>query len=87
MRVIYSDNFKQSVEKLPKEIKRLLVKKLKLMIENPSHPSLRVKKLKGRKDGIFEASINMDIRMTWEYIDNGILLRNIGEHDETLKNP
>ena len=87
MRVVYSDDFKQNVEKLPKDIKRQLVKKLDLMLENPRHPSLRVRKLKGRKDGTFEASINMEIRMTWEYIEDGIFLRNIGEHDETLKNP
>ena len=87
MKVVYSENFKKNVEKLPIDIKRQLKKKLEIMLENPRHPSLRIKKLKGRKDGIFEASINMDIRMTWEYIDDGILLRNIGEHDETLKNP
>jgi len=87
MKVVYSENFRQNVYKLPIEIKRQLKKKLELMIDNPRHPSLRVKKLKGRKDGVFEASINMDIRMTWEYIDGGILLRNIGEHDVTLKNP
>lgn len=87
MKVVYSDNFKKNVEKLPIEIKRQLKKKLEIMFENPRHSSLRVKKLKGRKDGLFEASINMDIRMTWEYVDGGILLRNIGEHDETLKNP
>jgi mRNA-degrading endonuclease YafQ of YafQ-DinJ toxin-antitoxin module len=87
MKVVYSENFKKNVEKLPIEIKRQLKKKLEIMLENPRHPSLRVKKLKGRKDGVFEASINMDIRMTWEYVDGGILLRNIGEHEETLKNP
>lgn len=87
MKVVYSESFKKNVEKLPIDIKRQLKKKLEIMLENPRHPSLRIKKLKGRKDGIFGASINMDIRMTWEYIDDGILLRNIGEHDETLKNP
>jgi hypothetical protein len=29
----------------------------------------------------------MSIRMTWEYFEDGILLRNIGEHDRTLKRP
>lgn len=32
-------------------------------------------------------TITMGIRMTWEFIDDGILLRNIGEHDKTLKKP
>jgi len=25
--------------------------------------------------------------MTWEYFEDGILLRNIGEHDKTLNKP
>ena len=29
----------------------------------------------------------MGIRMTWQYTDDGVLLRNIGEHDKTFKNP
>jgi hypothetical protein len=60
--------------------------KLKLMSENPMHPSLCTKRVQGTQN-IFEASINAGIRMTWQYIENGILLRNIGKHDETLKNP
>jgi mRNA interferase RelE/StbE len=87
MRVIYSENFRRSVEKMPIEVKKQLKKKLSIMIENPRHASLRTKKLRGRKDGIFEGSINMDIRFTWEYFEEGIILRNIGHHDETLNNP
>jgi mRNA interferase RelE/StbE len=55
MRVVYSENFKRNVEKLPTEVKRQLKRKLTIMIENPRRPSLRTKKLKGRKDGIYEA--------------------------------
>jgi mRNA-degrading endonuclease YafQ of YafQ-DinJ toxin-antitoxin module len=57
-----------------------------MMMHNPRHPSLHTKKIQGHED-IFEASITMDIRMTWQYMDDGILLRNIGEHDKTLKKP
>lgn len=56
------------------------------MLDNPQHPSLRTKKIQGQKD-IFESSITKGIRITWQYIDDGIYLRNIGEHDKTLKNP
>ncbi|MDQ2088126.1 hypothetical protein RBH29_16995 [Herbivorax sp. ANBcel31] len=87
MIILYSENFKSKVKNLPIEVKKQLKKKLEIMIDNPRHPSLRTKKIKGRGDNIFEASINMDIRMTWQYIEDGIILRNIGEHDDTLKNP
>lgn len=86
MRIYYSDKFINSVKKLPDEIKKALKKKLDIMLENPQHPSLRTKKIQGQKD-IFEASVTMEIRITWQYIDGGIYLRNIGEHDKTLKKP
>lgn len=86
MNIYYSELFAEKVRQLPTEVKRILKKKLELMLENPRHPSLRTKKIQGQ-DNIFEASVTMDIRITWQYTGDGILLRNIGEHDKTLKNP
>ena len=86
MRVYYSDKFVDRVKKLSDEIKKMLKKKLDILLDNPHHPSLRTKKIQGQKN-IFESSITMGIRITWQYIDDGIYLRNIGEHDKTLKNP
>ncbi len=81
-----SDRFKNNYAKLNDEIKKKVKAKLKLMSENPMHPSLRTKRVQGTEN-IFEASINMNVRMTWQYVESGILLRNVGEHDEILKNP
>lgn len=86
MKIEYSENFKRAVFALNESDKKQLKKKLKLMLINPRHPSLRSKKIQGTVD-IFEASINMNIRITWQYTKNGILLRNIEEHNKTLKNP
>jgi len=58
---------------------------LRLIADNPRHPSLRIKKIQGTED-IFEASVNMSVRATFQYIKSDtIYLRNIGEHDITLK--
>jgi mRNA interferase RelE/StbE len=86
LNIYFSDLFLESVKHLSVEVKKALKKKLDLLADNPKHPSLRTKKIKG-SEGIFEASINMDIRMTWEFYEDGILLRNIGKHDKTLSNP
>lgn len=87
MKFIYSDYFIENVSKLSYEVRKILKEKLSLMYRNPRHPSLRVKKIQGQED-IFESSITMDIRMTWQYIKkDAILLRKIGRHDKTLKNP
>ena len=78
-----------------KELKKLVVKGivdigqvekfLRLIADEPRHPSLRVKKIQGTTD-IFEASVNMAIRVTFQFIKpETIYLRNIGEYDMTLK--
>ncbi len=86
MEFIYTDRFKKSYKQLSKEEKKTLQKKLILMMKNPHHPSLRTKKVQGT-DNIFECSVNMAVRMTWQYEGDSILLRVIGEHDEILGNP
>lgn len=86
MNIYRLERFKENYKKLDDNIKKAVKTKLRLMAENSFHPSLRTKKVQGTQ-GIFEASINMGYRMTWEYYQDGILLRNIGEHDETLRNP
>mgnify|MGYP000939236951 CR=1 FL=1 len=80
------NRFAKAYRMLDDSIKDTVKTKLRLMAQNPFHPSLRTKKVQG-KNGIFEASVNKNIRITWQYGKGGILLRNIGEHDETLKNP
>ena len=50
----------------------------------PAHPALRMKRIQGTT-GIYECSVNMDIRVTFEFVDpETILLRNIDHHDRAL---
>ncbi len=86
MEFIFTDRFKKSYNQLSKEEKKTLHKKFLLMIKNPHHPSSRTKKVQGT-DNIFECTINMAVRMTWQYDKNSIVLRVIGDHDEVLRNP
>lgn len=86
MNLIISPLFKEKVSTFSPEIKKIIMKKLDLFMDNPKHPSLQSKKIEGR-DTIFESRINLDIRFTWQYGEDCIILRNIGYHDSTLKNP
>ena len=84
-----TDKFKREYKKLPDNIKESFKKQFSRFVEHPYakfHPSLRIKRIQGTIN-IFEMTITMSIRVTWQYIDNGILLRNIGKHDKTLGNP
>jgi mRNA interferase RelE/StbE len=86
MEFIYTRRFKKSYKKLDQDEKKTLQKKLSLMSKNPHHPSLRTKKVQGTND-LFECTLTMGLRLTWQYEGESILLRVIGEHDEVLKNP
>ena len=55
--------------------------KLRLLSENPMHPSLRTKRIQGTKN-LFECSVNMDIRIIWYYEgETLIILVDVGHHD------
>lgn len=89
MRIDYSSKFIKSFKKLEKTDQDAFQNQLSKFLNKPVppfHPSLRIKKVQGT-NGIFEMTITMGIRMTWEFTEDGILLRNIGEHDKTLKKP
>jgi mRNA interferase RelE/StbE len=85
---IYSERYQRSFKKLSHENKHVAKEKMKLFLDDPFHPSFRTKKLQGAP-GMWESSINMDVRMTWRWGDEeGVVeLSNIGEHDKALKNP
>ena len=62
-------------------------KAIRLLADNPQHPSLRSKKIQGVR-GIYEARIDRNYRMTYERLgDDVVRLRVVGKHDDALKNP
>lgn len=86
MIVVRSPRFDRAYKKLPEEIQEQFKKKFELFVSsNFMHPSLRVKRIKGTED-IWEASIDMAHRFTFEKIEGGIRLRVIGRHS-VLDNP
>jgi mRNA-degrading endonuclease YafQ of YafQ-DinJ toxin-antitoxin module len=59
----------------------LVAKTIKLLAEDPAYKSLRTKKMKG-KNRYYESSVNMDIRILWEYQNNNVIaLFKVGHHD------
>ncbi|MEA3342401.1 MAG: cytotoxin [Chloroflexota bacterium] len=57
-----------------------------LLDENWRHPGLRARKLSGHR-GIFYARVDRGHHLTYERHGDVLVLRNVGRHDETLKNP
>ncbi len=86
MRILRTDAFKEDFKRLPGSTRKKFDSKIKLFMNDFKHPSLRVKKMKGRKNR-WEASIDMFYRFTFEIHSDYYLLRRIGPHDGVLKNP
>lgn len=81
----YSEKFKKHYRKLSATEKKQITNKLVLLSNNPSHPSLRTKRIQGT-DNLFESSANMDVRIIWYYEGNKLIaLVDVGHHD-ILKN-
>ena len=86
MEILFTEQFEQAYEKLTNVEKRSVRKALALMGDKPKHPSLRVRKMEGRKN-IWEARPSKRLRMTFEMDGETILMRNVGERDKVLKRP
>ena len=83
-RLKYTKDFEKSLKALTAQEQKMVFNKLKILVQNPFYPSLRTKKVQGI-DGVFEMSVNMDIRILWKY-ENGviILLLDVGHHKDML---
>ena len=82
-----TETFKKLYGELPGDIQKKVKKSLRLLAENPRHPSLRSKPVEGAP-GIYEARVDMQYRMTYERLPGDVLrLRVVGKHAEALKNP
>ncbi len=80
-KVITTKHFIKTFKGLPESesVREETYQKIDLYLANPRHPSLRVKKIKGT-DNIWEMSITMNYRITFEETDQEVYVRKIGTH-------
>ena len=71
--------FRKDYRSLPVEIRSRVDKQLSLFFENPRHPSLKFKKLRGTD--IYELRITKGYRLTLRYKEEILELRRVGTHD------
>ena len=86
MRLERTERFREAYQTLPIEERDRVKKALRLLAADWRHPSLRVKKVQGTSD-IWEARVSRGCRLTFQLEGDTCLLRNVGAHDKTLKNP
>lgn len=86
MPLIFTRRFKKAYKRLSMPVQNKVKKALRLLDENPHYPSLRVKRIQGT-DKLYEGRIDLKYRFSFEFDGEDILLRNVDNHDECLKNP
>jgi mRNA interferase RelE/StbE len=79
VRIRRTKSFLSDYQSLPAVIRSRVDKQLTVLLENPRHPSLRLKKLKGTDK--FEVRITKGYRLTFRYSDQILELRRVGTHD------
>ena len=80
MRIRWTPLFRRDFERLPEAVQLRAEKAIRLLKENPRYPSLRSKKMEGTEN-IWEASVTMSHRITYEVSRDTLVLRRIGTHD------
>ena len=86
MLFLWTSRFEKSYRALLPEHQAAVDAHLRLMAEDWRHPSLQTKKLQGTHQ-IWAMRISRDLRLTFQPTKAGILLRNVGHHDPTLRSP
>ncbi|MFQ5751744.1 MAG: type II toxin-antitoxin system RelE/ParE family toxin [bacterium] len=84
MKLQYTDQFVKDYHNLPPNIQKQTDRKLRFLLEDIGHPSLRVKKIKGEKRNIYEGSVTMNYRFLFQIKGDTYLLLAIGSHKKML---
>ena len=80
MKLQWLERFAREYHTLPDNIREATDEKLRLLLQNIRHPSLRVKKME-RWRGVYEGSITMNYRFTFHLEGDTYALRRIGTHN------
>ena len=86
MKIGRTARFKKAYQRLNQQQRRAVDKALSFLVNNIRHPRLRVKKIEGTT-GIWEARASKSIRLSFEFRDDTLMLRNVGDHDEVIRGP
>ncbi|OGO40525.1 MAG: hypothetical protein A2Z04_05340 [Chloroflexi bacterium RBG_16_57_9] len=86
MPIVITGRFARAYARLPDHIQKKVDKALRLLEADFRHPGLRTRRIEGTP-GIYEARVDQKHRMTYEREGDRLIMRTVGEHDETLARP
>lgn len=80
MKIQTTRPFDGDYARLPGAVRERVDKQLALLLDNPHHPSLRLKKLHGTND-LWELRVTRGYRVTLQIAGDTYILRRVGTHD------
>lgn len=81
-----SQNDLRKIKQKDKHLYARIEKQIKLLSENPKHPSLRIHKLTGKLNQSWSLSVTKSIRIVYVVLEkNSIYIAAIGTHDQVYR--
>ena len=80
MKLLRTKRFLREYHRLPQQLRDRTDEKLRFLVRDIAHPSLRVKPVRGRP-GLYEGSINMQYRFLFAIAADTYTLLHIGKHE------
>ena len=86
MKLELTSAFRKDYRKLPRPIRHKAKKQLRFLAQNIKHPSLRVKRMRGKydKNTLWEARIDRFYRLSFFKQKNTLYLLRIGPHEKVI---
>lgn len=85
MTILFRPSIQKKITKLLRKHPHLLTRldeAFSFLTVRPPNPSLRLHKLQHRRPPTWSVSVTEDIRVLFVYVEEGILIVDIGPHDE-----
>ena len=82
----FTPKYKRARRKKTPNMRASIDKCVELLSMNPYHPGLHAHRVRGRK-GVWQAYIDQANRVTFQYGENSIILRNNCTHDMPKQSP
>jgi mRNA-degrading endonuclease RelE of RelBE toxin-antitoxin system len=80
MRLQPTERFAKDYERFPQHLQRRVDRVLKLLLENPRHPSLQIKRIRGQENR-WEGRVTLHHRFIFSLEGDTYLLLRVGTHD------
>ena len=80
MRLQPTERFATDYDRLPQQLQRRTDRALGVLLENPRHPSLQVKRMKGFENR-WDARVSLHYRLIFTMENDAYVLLRVGTHD------